>query len=170
MAVASKQLVSRRRTLAASRIARKVWRFQSRPCLLDGSDQSPLSFDLITARKKRCITSHHVQQERFVSGGQTDSKCPLVTEIHVHGGGLHVGAGTFRPEADDNAFVGLDAQYDHVRFNQILRRAWNSAAVRLKCTAISVSERASRFLSSRKTALGPAPILGSKLDRHVGLS
>src|SRR5215813_6186824 len=84
--VSRNQFVDFRRPFAAGRIVREFRRLLIRPSLQDGSDQSPLIFDLIPPDEERRVALHHVQQKRLVSGRQTRAERRPVTEIHVHGG------------------------------------------------------------------------------------
>src|SRR5262245_25695134 len=70
VAVARRQFIGFRRPFAAGRVAGEFRRLLIRPSLQDGSDQSPLIFDLVAPDEERLIALHHVQQERLVSGRQ----------------------------------------------------------------------------------------------------
>src|SRR5262249_48667992 len=72
--VSRNQFVGFRRPLAAGRVVREFRRLLIRPSLQDGSDQSPLIFDLIPPDEERRVALHHVQQERLVSGRQTHAE------------------------------------------------------------------------------------------------
>src|SRR5215813_932686 len=84
VAVARRHFICFRRPFAAGRVVGELRRLLIRPRLQDGSDQSPLIFDLIAPDEERRVALHHVQQERLVSGRQMRSERRPVTEIQVN--------------------------------------------------------------------------------------
>src|SRR5262245_47189798 len=62
MTVALQQFVGFRRAFASGRVVREFRSLLTRPRLQDGSDQSPLIFDLISPDKERLVALHHVKQ------------------------------------------------------------------------------------------------------------
>ncbi len=84
------------------------------PCLLDAIDEFPCFFDFIATGEKGGITGDGIEEESLVGLGAGLAEAGAVLEVHLDGLKAQAGAGDFRDHAQGNAFIGLDADGEHI--------------------------------------------------------
>src|SRR5690348_2019080 len=109
--------VCRLGTCAAGGIVGELRSRKLRPCLLNGSNQLPFRFDFITTSKESRVTSHSVEQQRFIGYWSLGSECLAIAEVELHVGRVHLRSWALGGEIDGDAFIGLNAKSHDVAMN-----------------------------------------------------
>ena len=86
-----------------------------RPAVQNGIEEGPGDFDAVAAGEERGVALERVEQQAFVGVGQDDVGEGLaVAEVHLGGARFGDGVGDLGFEAQVDAFLGLDADGEHV--------------------------------------------------------
>ena len=122
---------------------------------MDRRHDRPGRFDLVGAGEQRLIPEHGVEDQRLVGLGRVRRERRAVREVHRDRADGKTKARHLRPEAEQDALVGLDADRQEVRL-RVGRRP---------------GEQAMRHLAELDRDLGRPlghPLAGPQVERHAG--